>query len=135
MATKGIRLNNPGNIEKGLNWLGLADVQPDPRFCAFISPEYGIRAIVKILQTYSKKHGLWTIAEIINRWAPPSENKTDKYASNVSIWTGFPVNKVLDLNDRSTLLKLTKAITRQENGIVPWDDSVYLAGINLILKE
>lgn len=133
MPSKGIRLNNPGNIEKGLNWSGLADVQNDSRFCTFTTPEYGIRAICKILGNYQTKHKISTIRGIINRWAPPSENKTDKYAENVSEWSGFGIEDILDLKDRGTLLELTKAISQQECGVVPWSDEVYSKGVNLAI--
>jgi len=131
---KGIRLNNPGNIEKGLNWQGLADIQPDERFCAFVSPEFGIRAICKLLRTYNTKYKLKTITGIINRYAPPNENPTAAYIKNVSTWTGFGAKEALDFDNVVTLAKLAKAITRQENGYAPWDDEVFLEGAKLALK-
>jgi len=134
MIPKGIRLNNPGNIEKGLNWKGLADIQPDARFAAFTSPEYGIRAICRLLMTYNKKYSIKTITGIVNRYAPPHENPTAAYAKNISTWTGFGLKETLDLKDKTTLAKLAAAITRQENGIVPWDDTTYLKGAELALS-
>lgn len=134
MLPKGIRLNNPGNIEKGLNWKGLADIQPDDRFAAFISPEYGIRAICRLLMTYNKKYGIDTIAEIVNRYAPPNENPTAAYAKNLATWTGFGQKETLDLKDADTLANLAAAITRQENGVVPWDAKTYLKGAELALS-
>jgi len=69
---RGIRNNNPGNIEWGERWQGLDELRPDrdPRFAQFISPEDGIRALAKTLQTYQKKHGISTIEGIISRLAP-----------------------------------------------------------------
>lgn len=134
MLPKGIRLNNPGNIEKGLNWKGLADIQPDKRFAAFISPEYGIRAICKLLRTYNKKYKIKTITGIINRYAPSHENPTDAYIKNIALWTGFKPKETLDLSDVDVLAQLAKAITRQENGMVPWDDSTYIKGASLALE-
>lgn len=128
---KGIRLNNPGNIEKGLNWKGLSDIQPDERFCSFISPEYGIRAICKLLLTYNRKYKIKTITGIVNRYAPPHENPTSSYINNLSAWTGFGVKEVLDLSDRGVLAKLAKGITRQENGVVPWEAHTFLKGAEL----
>ena len=133
MTPKGIRLNNPGNIEKGLNWKGLADIQPDERFAAFISPEYGIRAICKLLMTYNKKYRIKTITGIVSRYAPSHENPTDAYIKNLSLWTGYGAKESLDLTDVIVLAKLAKAITRQENGMVPWDDETYLEGAKLAL--
>ena len=66
---RGERNNNPGNIRHGAKWQGLASTQTDKDFCQFISPEYGIRAIYKLIQTYQKKYGLNTIKTIIYRYA------------------------------------------------------------------
>ena len=55
---RGERNNNPGNIRHGSKWQGLSAQQTDPSFCQFVSPEYGIRAIYKLLQTYQKKYEL-----------------------------------------------------------------------------
>lgn len=131
---RGIRLNNPGNIEKGLNWKGLADIQPDERFAAFVSPEYGIRAICKVLQTYNTKYKIKTITGIVNRYAPPHENPTARYAKNVSDWTGFGLKEPLDFTSQVTLAKLAKAITRQEQGVIPWEDEVFFEGAGLSLQ-
>ncbi|WP_347147235.1 hypothetical protein [Proteus vulgaris] len=47
---RGERNNNPGNIDYNPRnkWKGLVGIEtgvPNPRFCVFESPEYGIRAI------------------------------------------------------------------------------------------
>lgn len=131
MMPRGIRLNNPGNIEKGLKWKGLADIQPDKRFAAFSSPEYGIRAICKLLRTYNKKYRIKTLHGIVNRYAPPVENPTAHYVKNLSKWTGFGARETLDFNDVDTLAQIAKGITRQENGIVPWDDETFIEGAKL----
>ncbi len=55
---RGFRNNNPGNIRHGEPWLGLAEDQTDPDFCQFVSVEYGIRAMFRILETYREKYGL-----------------------------------------------------------------------------
>ena len=59
---RGYRLNNPLNIRRTATaWVGLAVRRADAEFCAFESPEYGIRAAAKILQTYQEKHGIGTL--------------------------------------------------------------------------
>lgn len=82
--SRGLRNNNPGNIRRNYanNWKGLSDVQSDISFCQFISLEYGIRALMKLLLTYEKK-GYNTINTIIPRYAPSSENDTNSYISFV----------------------------------------------------
>lgn len=54
-------------------------VESDGEFVEFESPEYGIRAITKVLQTYSKKYNINTLEEIFNRYAPNTENDTNTY--------------------------------------------------------
>ena len=109
----GIENNNPGNIKKGENWEGM--VESEGKFVEFESPEYGIRAISRILQTYSKEYKLDNIKKIINRYAPPKENDTKTYIKNMSEFTGFKPNEKLNLEDPETLSKLIKGIIRQEN--------------------
>ena len=40
MTARGIRNKNPGNLEQGESWQGLAENQSDSRFCVFKSMEY-----------------------------------------------------------------------------------------------
>ncbi len=51
--TRGIRNNNPGNIDHNPKNKWQGQLQHDPkiekRFCRFESPEYGIRALMKLL--------------------------------------------------------------------------------------
>lgn len=70
---RGYRNNNFLNIEYNVinQWKGLDG--SDGRFCKFITPEYGIRAGMKLLSNYIK-NGHNTIEKIVNRWAPKSEN-------------------------------------------------------------
>jgi hypothetical protein len=72
---RGLYNNNPGNIRKSpTKWLGEVD-GTDDAFETFQSPELGIRAIVRILLTYQRRHGLDTIEEMIGRWAPPHRER------------------------------------------------------------
>ena len=134
MQPRSIRLNNPGNIEHGAKWQGMAEDQPDSRFIKFISPEYGIRAIVRILLTYRIKYDVRSITEIVTRWAPPHENPTDAYIRNVSEWSGIPADKEVDLKDANELVHLVAGIIRQEAGFNPYTNSTILAGVRLGMK-
>jgi len=99
IASRGERNNNPLNIRRSRDeWRGLAPKQNDPEFFQFISPEYGFRAAYKTLLTYRNKYGLKTIAGIINRWAPPSENDTRQYIGYISEKTGFDPHAALPLD-------------------------------------
>ncbi len=80
MSTRGIRNNNPANIRRGCNWIGLAEKQTDKEFCQFVKMTWGVRALLVTLRTYVVKHKLHTIPQIIERWAPPQDgNATNRY--------------------------------------------------------
>lgn len=117
MIARGIRNNNPGNVRHGESWQGMAPTQTDSAFIQFQSPEWGIRAIVKILQTY-QKHGLTTIAQIISRWAPNTENDTPAYIKNVAWQCGVSPDDPIVLSD--CMPTLIEAIIQQENGQQPY---------------
>lgn len=131
MVARGIRNNNPGNIRKGEKWKGLADEQTDSSFCIFVSPEYGIRALVKILLTYYKKYQLNTVKKIISRYAPPSENLTAAYIQSVANQLGVRSDEPLDVASPAVLMVLLRAIIRHENGEQPYSDEQLLEGIYL----
>lgn len=120
--TRGERICNPGNIERytGMIWRGMADIQSDPRFVVFEGPEFGIRALAKVLLTYKRKHGLNTVRGIINRWAPVAENDSDAYVNHVAAVLECGPDDPVDAEDLATLCKLTTAIIAHENGRVSY---------------
>lgn len=120
---RGIRNHNPGNVERGKDrWLGMsADQSADTRFLVFDTPEAGIRALMRILINYQERHGIKTLREAINRWAPPGENNSTAYVQHVSRLTGFDPDEPLDFLDREINVALARAIVRHENG----EPSVY----------
>ncbi|MDF7630486.1 structural protein [Erwiniaceae bacterium L1_55_4] len=125
---RGIRNDNPGNIRWGDQWRGLVpeSQRTDKDFCQFVSPEYGIRAMMIILTHYQTQHALNTISGIIHRWAPPEENKTQAYIDGVSTVTGIPAHQHIDVRDGTTMLKLIRAIIVHENGYQPYDSAVFI---------
>ena len=144
MATipRGIRNNNPGNIRwSNDQWKGLIpkDQANDKSFCVFRTPEYGIRAMTRILRRYTQypgipnvgKPNIDTVREIISRWAPPNENNTEAYIQSVAKSVGVAANSPIDVFDSAIMLKLLKAIIAHENGQQPYTDAQILAGINL----
>lgn len=86
-VTRGVRNNNPGNIDynPANKWVGQLGIEQgkNPRFALFDTPENGIRALGKLLQTYRTKYGLKTVGGIISRWAPGVENDTAAYVRAV----------------------------------------------------
>ena len=129
---RGIRNNNPGNIRlsAATAWEGQTFHQPDPEFVTFSSPEYGIRAIAKILLTYQRE-GFKTLGQIIHRWAPPSENDTDAYIQAVCNKCG--VGEDMQVDVKAILPDLIKAIIKHENGEQPYSDAQINAGISMAL--
>lgn len=128
--TRGLRNNNPGNIEKGQPWYGLAAEQPDSRFATFTKPEYGIRALGKLLLNYERLYNINTVAGIINRWAPGHENPTDAYVQFVASAAG--VQPTARISVREKLPALVRAIIQFENGIQPYPEEVINAGLAMV---
>ena len=52
---RGVRNCNPLNIVHGSKWKGLRPEQTDPRFCQFVSMQYGWRAALIILRNLPPK--------------------------------------------------------------------------------
>lgn len=125
MLPKGIRQNNPGNIERNsINWKGLSVEQPDGRFCSFVTPEYGIRAMVRILMTYHSR-GTDTVEEIISTWAPKHENPLKNYINFVCSHMFIKPDEPIDINDPNDVIPLLEAIVKFENGIQPYEPEVF----------
>ena len=126
LPPKGIRNNNPLNVEKsGDQWQGMTG--NDGRFVIFSSPFYGIRAAARILKNYRDKYGLNTVAGIINRWAPPSDNNpTQKYADFVAAKAGLQVNQVIPTAYYS---RVVSAMIHFENGYNPYDQNTITSAV------
>jgi hypothetical protein len=70
--SRGVRNNNPGNIEFGPFAQQMGAVGTDGRFAIFPTPEAGAQAAEALLVSYMGR-GVNTVQGIIDRWAPPSE--------------------------------------------------------------
>ncbi|MEL5205615.1 MULTISPECIES: hypothetical protein [Serratia] len=132
-AARGLRNNNPGNIEASDKnpWEGQSG--SDGRFAKFETPEHGIRALGKNLLTYYQKHGLDTVGEIITRWAPPKENKTDAYIKAICEQLGVAADQQIDVTNPRTLAALCAGIVNHENGSQPYTDEQIGAGVSAAL--
>ena len=114
---RGIRNNNPGNIEMTKTlWKGEVPQyqNSDGRFKQFYNYAYGVRAAILNIKAYFNK-GIKTPRQIINRWAPPGENNTENYVRFVSNYIGIPENSPIQY-EKSTIQKLIEAIIIKENG-------------------
>jgi len=131
MTARGIRNHNPGNLRHSKDkWQGMAADQTDTDFVQFKSPEYGIRALARLLLNYARR-GDDTVGEIISKYAPSNENDTNAYVQAVCDSCGFDSNEVLDLDQCHVMLPLIKAIIKHENGSLPYKDAVILEGMRM----
>lgn len=113
---RGIRNHNPGNIEDNTAFLGMAG--SDGRFAIFESPFYGLRAMARQLKLYRDRDGINTVAGIVSKWAPPSENDTDNYIRFVSERAGvLEFSPLLD----SEYPGVIAAMIQLENGQQPYE--------------
>lgn len=130
MIPRGIRNNNPGNIRhSATHWHGMAAEQTDTNFVQFISPEYGIRALSKLLDTYANKYGINTVRGLIERYAPASENDTGSYAQAVADALDITPDTVINLLTRKAAL--VQAIVEHENGQMPYTMAQLDTGVRM----
>lgn len=112
---RGIRNNNPGN----LNFAGQAGATkeggPNGRFAVFGSMQEGVAALVRQIGLYVKR-GRNTIRKILEVYAPPGENNTNAYIAAVSKALGIGPDDALDTENAQQVMGLVRAITNHENG-------------------
>lgn len=129
-GARGIRNNNPGNLEysKSNPWSG--QTGDDGRFAKFETPEHGIRALGRNLLSYQRQ-GIDTVNDIINRWAPPEDNNnTSAYIEAVCAQLGVTPDQPLDASNPDTLKALCAAIIHHENGSQPYSDQQLATGVS-----
>ena len=128
LQPRGIRNNNPGNIEyTSIEWLG--QIGNDGRYAVFSDAVFGIRAMALEIYDSIVRDGDDTIRKLINQWAPPTENLTGAYAAAISRQTGIGMDEKL-LYERD-VQPLIEAIIQHENGVQPYS----LALIQRAIRE
>jgi hypothetical protein len=83
---------------------------------------------VRILRSY-KAEGINTLSGVVNRWAPPEENDTGAYLTDICDRCSVDANAEIDID--AMLPQLINAIIIHENGSNPYDPSVITEGILL----
>lgn len=132
-APRGIRNNNPGNLNYvGQNGATLEN-HATPRFARFNSAFEGFAALGKQIKAYyngtSKAAGyqkLQSVEDIISRFAPASENNTQGYINKLSKMLGVGRGDSLNIHDPQVLATLMNGITQIENGKNPYAPEMVL---------
>jgi hypothetical protein len=118
-ASLGVRNNNPGNLRQ---W---GDMPRDAKgYAMFPTADAGLAAAIKNLRVQQQVHGLNTIESIIGKWAPPSENDTGAYISDVVKRTGFGAKQRLNLDDAATVAPLISSIIKHEGNGAAYSDEM-----------
>ena len=104
-----VKNNNPGNLRLAGQ---PGAVQGDGGFAAFASPSQGLRALTRqvVLDTQTRD---MTLESFLNKYAPPSENKTNRYIKFVERQTGLNAKQKVP---ESKIPELVRAIVRMEGG-------------------
>ncbi len=114
--SRGLRNLNPGNIRRSaVKYKGECKHSKDPEFKQFRTLEEGYRAIFVLLHTYSIK-GYKSVREMINRYAPPSENNTEAYINRLCRLAYINSEQIVDTTDHNLMVAIVAAISLVENG-------------------
>lgn len=116
--SRGLRNNNPGNIRRSrVRYKGEVRPSRDPDFKEFSTMAYGYRAVFVLLDTYRSRYGLTTIRQMLNRYAPPTENFTEGYVRFVADYAGVMPDEVIDTRSEKDMIPIVAAMSKIENGV------------------
>lgn len=114
--SRGIRNNNPGNLNFAGQKGATLESGPNARFASFPTMLEGIAALDRQVMLYLKR-GKNTIDQIIDIYAPSSDgNNTSSYKSYLSRYTGLGVKEKIDGSNFDVMKKLIQGIINHENG-------------------
>src|SRR5262245_2621076 len=127
MTARGIRNNNPGNIEYGTfaKLYGATGPETLPngtqgRFAVWPTMVGGLRGIAELLIVYSTKPDgkggkIDTVEEAIQRWAPSNENHTAAYIAFVCTVMDCNKDDEFDFTDPNFLFWMVTGIGEEES--------------------
>ena len=126
---------NPGNIrQSSVAYTGEIMPSKDPSFKQFRTMALGYRAMFVLLHTYSVKYHLKTLREMIERYAPPTENNTTEYVNFVSTRTKIADIQSVDTLNQRQMVSIVTAMARIENGSDP-DLADVLEGWEMFIRD
>lgn len=113
-SIRGIRNNNPGNLEynASINWQGQIGQDADG-YCTFDTMVNGIRALRIDLQNAQRLHGRNTVYDIITNFSATDQ---EAYVANVSKALGVDAHDTIDMSDPDTLNTFIDTVIKQETG-------------------
>jgi hypothetical protein len=128
LTPRGIRNNNPGNIEwiadERRRWRGM--VRADGRYGVFDTAANGVRAIGGEIRANFRR-GENTLQQILTEWAPPTENDTESYIRHAERELGVDRRAPLRA---SQIPALAAVIIEHENGVQPYKFDDVVAWVN-----
>lgn len=119
MTPLGVKNHNPLNLRPVQPpFEGTVGVVAGPGgdFTVFKDNVFGFRAACRNLIAYYDRENIRTVAQVIARWAPSSENDTRAYITAVCNRTGYRSDQVLELKTYEVAYNLLHAMTVQEQG-------------------
>lgn len=106
--------NNPGAV-----------TTDDKHFAAYATRRDGLKAVMDRLKAYHDgRRKARTPAEFITIYAPPEENRTERYIADVGRISGLDMGKAADVNDPELLARLAKGILHVEFGFKAGDQEL-----------
>ena len=126
---RGIRNNNPGNLNFARQAGATKEAGANGRFAVFADAQAGLNALSRQLQLYASR-GLNSVSQMISQFAPPSENNTKAYIARVSKALGVTKTDSLNMSDPKVVRTMMDAIITVENGYNPYSAAAVNAAVN-----
>ncbi|CAB4151966.1 hypothetical protein UFOVP599_44 [uncultured Caudovirales phage] len=103
----------------GVNPYNVGNLRPPGSSTGFQQPtsyEEGIKSLDNQLKIYGEKHGIKTLRQALNRYAPPSENKTNDYVNYVAQRTGLNPDQEIDFSNPAVRHVISGPMILMEKG-------------------
>ena len=100
--TLGQRINNPLNVRSSAanQWEGGDPTMRERGYEGFESPDYGLRAADRVLDTYARDYGIDTLSGALRKFAPEADdNPTQAYIDFVAERSGINPDAPIDLTN------------------------------------